>query len=295
MKLSDLPASVNVEVVRDGQFETLGPLTSLRPGTLACLHDPARAGEWRSDVNLTCVITSSSFASTVPDRVGLALASEPRASFVDAQRFLGQTEFYGNDVATEIATDARVHPNAVIAPRNVRVGSRAVVEAGAVILDGVTIGANAIVRAGAVVGTEGFHPIPYRGGQVNMPHCGFVIIGEDAEVGANSVVCRSVFSAPTEIGFATILGPMVYVAHGAMLGERCRIAAGVRICGSSTIGDDVFVGPNAVIANLIHVGDRARLSIGSVVVRDVPAATTVSGNFAVEHRKFLEVWGRLFK
>ena len=295
MKLSELPASVGVEVVRGGDFQTLGLLTSRLAGTLACLHDPARAGEWRANASVTCVITSSTFAPTVPDRLGLALASEPRESFADVQRYLASTEFYGKETPTEIAADARVHPDAVIDPLNVRVGPGAVVEAGAVILGRVTIGPNAIVRAGAVVGAEGFHPVPYRGGQVNMPHCGSVIIGEGAEVGANSVVCRSVFNAPTKIGFASILGPMVYVAHGSTLGERCRIAAGARICGSATIGNDVFVGPNAVIANLIHVGDGARISIGSVVVRDVPDATTVSGNLAVEHRKFLEVWSRLFK
>jgi UDP-3-O-[3-hydroxymyristoyl] glucosamine N-acyltransferase len=183
----------------------------------------------------------------------------------------------------------------MVAATNVRIESGCVVEAGAIILEGTVLERNSIVRAGAVVGAEGFHPVPDGDGMSNMPHFGGVVVGRGAQVGANSVVCRSVFSNSTTIGDENILGPLVYIAHGVRTGNRCRIAASARICGSSTIGDDVFVGPNAVISNQITVGDGARISIGSVVVRDVPAGETVTGHFAVEHRHFMRTWKGLFK
>ena len=61
------------------------------------------------------------------------------------------------------------------------------------------------------------------------------------------------------------------------------------------MGHDVFVGPNAIISNQITVGDGARVSIASVVVRDVPAGQTVTGHFAVEHRHFMKTWKGLFR
>lgn len=296
MKLADLAAHLPLEVIRDGEFDSLGLLTSSAHATLACLHDPARAGDWQSNKDVSCVITSRAHASMVPGTVGLALASAPREAFVDVQRYVGEsTELYGAPFESVIASDASVDASASVAVMNVRIESGAVVEAGAVIQERVTLGPNVIVRAGAVIGAGGFHPVPYGDAQVNMPHYGSVVVGERAEIGANSVICRSVFSSPTSIGAETILGPMVYIAHGTAVGARCRIAAGARICGSSTLGDDVFVGPNAVVANLIHIGNGARVSIGSVVVRDINAGDAVSGHFAIEHGKFLEIWNRLFR
>jgi len=59
------------------------------------------------------------------------------------------------------------------------------------------------------------------------------------------------------------------------------------ISGNCSIGENVFLGVGAVISNRITIGDGARVSLGSVVTKDVPAGQTVTGNFAVDHRKFL--------
>jgi UDP-3-O-[3-hydroxymyristoyl] glucosamine N-acyltransferase len=282
-----------MEVVRDGEFQSLGLLTGRHPATLACLYDPARAGAWHSNSAVSCVITSPALAPSVPETFALGVTPSPRETFVDAQRYLGSsTEFYGSDCDTEISKAAHIHPDARIAPRNVRIASDCFVEAGAVVLEHVELGQGCVIRAGAIVGAEGFHPVAYGDGIVNMPHHGRVRIGQGVEVGAGSVVCRSVFSSPTSIGNGTIIGPMTYVAHGTTIGTHCRIAAAVRICGSSIIGDRVFVGPNAVIANLIEIGDDARVSLGSVVVRNVEPGQAVSGNFAIDHQKFIQLWAR---
>ena len=296
MRLSDLAKTIAIDVVRDGEFLSVGLLNARSPATLACLHDPARAGNWRSNEKLACVVTSAVLASTVPGQLGLAVAEAPRERFLDAQDYLGSsTDFYGSSFLSEISSDSRIDPGAQIAARNVRIAPGCVVESGAIILGRVTLEEGVVIRAGAVVGGEGFHPVAYGDGIRNMPHHGSVHVGPRVEVGSNSVVCRAVFSSGTDLGEETLLGPMVYVAHGVTVGARCRVAAAARICGSAVIGDDVFIGPNAVISNLVHVGDGARVSIGSVVVRNVPAGHTVTGYFAVEHQQFMETWGRFFR
>jgi UDP-3-O-[3-hydroxymyristoyl] glucosamine N-acyltransferase len=53
------------------------------------------------------------------------------------------------------------------------------------------------------------------------------------------------------------------------------------------VGDDVWIGPAATVSSRVRVGDGARVSIGAVVVRDVGAGASVSGNFAMPHKAFL--------
>jgi UDP-3-O-[3-hydroxymyristoyl] glucosamine N-acyltransferase len=230
----------------------------------------------------------------VPEHLGLAVADAPRERFRDVQRYLGSsTDFYGGDFASEISTEAHVEAGAHVAPRRVRIGPGSAIEPGAVVLEGSTLAEDVVVRAGAVVGADGFHPVPYETGLVNMPHYGSVRLDRGVEVQANAVVCRSVFHDPTQVGAGTILGPLAYVAHGARIGERCRIAASARVSGSARIGSDVFVGPGAVVSNRVAIGDGARVSIGSVVVRNVQPHQTVTGNFALDHERFLSSWARL--
>ncbi len=56
------------------------------------------------------------------------------------------------------------------------------------------------------------------------------------------------------------------------------MVAGVIVCGGCVIGENVWIGPGAIINKKIKVGDNALVSVGAVVIRDVPAGTTVIGN-----------------
>jgi UDP-3-O-[3-hydroxymyristoyl] glucosamine N-acyltransferase len=295
MRLAELAAVIPLRVVRDAEFRSLGLLSHRSPAMLACLHDARARLECESNADLSCVITSPDLAPLVPDHIGMALTTAPRDRFFDVQNHLGSsTDFYGTDEPTHIAPEARIDSGAIIAQRNVRIGAGCVVEGGAIVLARTTLEPGAIIRSGAVVGAEGFHPVPYAGGTRNLPHFGAVHVGTQVEIQANTVVCRSVFHNATRIGAQTLLGPLVYVAHGVRIGDACRVAASARLTGSSVIGDRVYIGPNAVISNQVRIGDDARVTLGAVVVRDVEPGQTVSGHFAVEHSRFLREWSRRY-
>jgi UDP-3-O-[3-hydroxymyristoyl] glucosamine N-acyltransferase LpxD len=205
------------------------------------------------------------------------------------------SEFYWRDFATVIDPRARVHDRAYVAPRNVRIGARAVVEPNATKLDRGSLGEETIVRAGAVLGSEGFEfkgPAMRQGrasraewdyGTTNVavPHAGSVEIGARVEIQANSTVDRSLFRMPTRIGDDTKIDNLVHVAHSVRIGSRCLIAAGVTLAGSVVIGDKVWIGPHAVVSSGVHLGDGCAIVIGSTITKDVAPGERVASDLHV--------------
>ncbi len=98
---------------------------------------------------------------------------------------------------------------------------------------------------------------------------------------------RAFFRQPTTIGPSTRVGNGAFVSHNVRTGRRCKIGHGSVVNGYVTIGDDVWIGPGATLANSITIGDGAGISLGSAVIGDVAAGQRVTGNVAVDHRRFL--------
>lgn len=49
--------------------------------------------------------------------------------------------------------------------------------------------------------------------------------------------------------------------------------------------------PKSVVSNQVKIGDDVMIGIGSVVVNNLKNGSNVSGNYAIDHRKFL-LWHR---
>jgi serine O-acetyltransferase len=84
---------------------------------------------------------------------------------------------------------------------------------------------------------------------------------------------------------AARVGPGLYIGHsggiwvtpGAVIGRDCNISQGVTIGvggtvrrGSPTIGDRVWIGPNATVSGPIRIGDGAVIGANSLAVSHVP-------------------------
>lgn len=76
------------------------------------------------------------------------------------------------------------------------------------------------------------------------------------------------------VGATTIIGDDCLIYQGVTLGMTGK-HGGKR---HPTIGNDVMLGAGSIVLGTICIGDGARVGAGSVVVRDVPAHTTVVGN-----------------
>lgn len=189
---------------------------------------------------------------------------------------------------TKISEAAIIHESAQIAEYGVVIADNVTIEPGVVVLPDVTIGAGATIRAGAVIGAEGFEHKRTSRGMLSVVHDGVVVIKCRAEIGPNNTVIKGFGYRPTIIGEDTKLDALVHYAHGVQSGARCLIAANAMLAGHVTLGNDVWIGPSASISNRIMVGDNAFVTLGAVVVKDVNAGETVSGNFAVPHRLFMK-------
>ena len=121
-----------------------------------------------------------------------------------------------------------------------------------------------------------------------MTSAGRVVLEDYVEIQHLSCVDRGVFGGETLIKKYAKIDNLVHIAHDDIIGERTHIVAGTALGGRVTIGSDSWTGINATISNGITIGDDATVSLGSVVTRDVPSDETVTGNFAIDHKKFLD-------
>jgi UDP-3-O-[3-hydroxymyristoyl] glucosamine N-acyltransferase len=296
MRLSDVAARAPLRSVRDAEFDDLALLGATTGHVLVYAGDARSLERLAKTSAAVAVVTTAELAEAVPKSLGLAVAEHPEAAFYDLHRWLhASSDFYWLDFATVVDPSARVHERAYVAPRNVRVGARVVVEPNATILERVAVGEDTIIRAGAVLGSEGFEfkgPAMRQGratraewdyGKTNVavPHAGSVEIGARVEIQANSTVDRSLFRLPTSIGDETKIDNLVHVAHSVRIGSRCLIAAGATLAGSVVVGDEVWIGPHAVISSGVHLGDRSAIVLGSTITKDVAQDERVASDLRV--------------
>jgi serine O-acetyltransferase len=77
----------------------------------------------------------------------------------------------------------------------------------------------------------------------------------------------------------TRIGRNVTLFHGVTLGRRDRIShTGERRTGYPVIGDEVWIGPHAIIVGAVTIGRGCRIAGGAFVTEDTPPFSVVSGN-----------------
>lgn len=291
-RLSEVATKVGCNLLRDAEFESLGFSIHPWPSMLTWLESPKFADLLRAS-NIKAVVTTNELARLVPEELGVLIHAAPRAAFYQLHEYLrSRTDFYGRLAKTHIDSSASVETGGHVAELGVHIEGDVFIEPGAVVLPGSFIGRGSIIRAGAVVGSEGFQFLRSGKDVVKIKHAGGVHIGEDVEIQSNVVVNRAIFSGHTGIGDQTKIDGLVHVAHNVQIGARCMIAGQAMISGSVTIGDDVWVGPGAIFSHGIRVGDGAKITLGSVVMQDVPSKGHVTGHWAIPHHKFLCAYKR---
>ena len=241
--------------------------------------------------NATMIIASDKVEKTLlQGSYGLCFVPNPRIVFFKLHNYLSQREGYmRRKVKTEIGANCRISPMSSIAEYNVKIGNGVVIEEFVVIRENTVIGDRGIIRAGSIIGGQGFEFKRDGFGIIAVEHCGGVIIGDDVEIQYNNCIDRALYPwDDTVIGSMTKTDNLTYIAHGVKIESGVLIAAGSSITGRTRIKGNSWIGTGATVSNGLTIGENARVSIGSVVTKNVPDNQTVTGNFAIPHDKFME-------
>jgi UDP-3-O-[3-hydroxymyristoyl] glucosamine N-acyltransferase len=287
-RLLSFQGVAGLSVVRDGLFATTGKLSTLLDGI--CV--PLRSGKFLAEVNsnprVAAVVTTPELAEGLDSRLAVAIAADPDAAHSELHAALArQHEAEIKARPSRIDASAVIDSAARISPYGVEIGPRVHVGPNAAIAAGVHVEADCILHAGVVLGVPGFNVGVIGGRQRIVPQMGGVRLKQYVELLAHTCVARAVFGGETTIGEEVVADNLVYIAHDVQIGRRVQICALVNILGRTIVEDGAYIGPSAVIRNGLRIGAGARVSIGSVVTRDVEAGAIVSGNFAIEHDRFL--------
>lgn len=120
------------------------------------------------------------------------------------------------------------------------------------------IGDNCIIESGVIIGADGFGY--YRDLDDNykrVPHFGGVWIGNEVEIGANSVICKGTID-DTSIDDNSKIALGRRIAHNVRIGKRCIILGSTG--GSCEIGDDSYIAPYSFVKNQIKVGSKCMVN-----------------------------------
>jgi serine O-acetyltransferase len=76
----------------------------------------------------------------------------------------------------------------------------------------------------------------------------------------------------------------IVIGHGSVIGKNCQISQGVTIGVRyynqrmlPVIGNNVFIGTNAILLGNIHIGNNVKIGAGAIVLKSVPDGKTVVG------------------
>ncbi|MBN2228190.1 MAG: UDP-3-O-(3-hydroxymyristoyl)glucosamine N-acyltransferase, partial [Candidatus Thorarchaeota archaeon] len=277
---------------RDGEFRFLAKLNNLvESDSLAFLSDERFLVELDENM-VSCVITDKQIASkliALDSRFGILIAKKPREVFFQLHELLVEDNYYYYDFDSEISGTAEIAESAYVAKKNVKIGDRSVVYPNATIHENVIIGSDCLIESGVVLGCQGFEVDTIAGKKKVIKHGGKTIIGNDVIIKSNSSITKGLFPTKnTIIGDNVICNNLVQIDHGSVIGSRTLIGSCAMISGNVRIGNDVWIGPSAAIVNGITIGDNCWISLGSVVTKNVEADRRVSGNFAIDHEKFIQ-------
>ena len=240
--------------------------------------------------NVVMIITTPEIGSKIDlERYGVAITADPRVFYFQLHNLLAENENYARTRTDNVISEsAKISNLASIATENVRIEDNVLVEPFVTIYPNVHIGKNTIIRSGAKIGGVGFEFKHYGDESLSVRHLGGVEIGEHVEIQNNSCVDKAVYPwDDTIIGNHVKIDNLVHIAHGVKIGANTMIVANTGIGGRTVIGSNSWIGFGAIVRNGLNIGDDARVNMGAVVTKDVGNGQSVSGNFAIEHQKFL--------
>jgi UDP-3-O-[3-hydroxymyristoyl] glucosamine N-acyltransferase len=187
----------------------------------------------------------------------------------------------------EIGARTVIYPHVCIG-RGARIGADCVIHSNVAVRERVIIGERVVLQNGVVIGSDGFGFARRPDGtHQKIPQAGSVVIEDDVEIGANSVVDRPAIGE-TRIGAGAKIDNLVQIAHGVTIGSHALLAAQVGIAGSTSIGEHVVLAGQVGVAGHLTIGARTIATAQTGIPNSLPDGSFVSGYPAIDNRDWLK-------
>lgn len=201
--------------------------------------------------------------------------NNPRLAFAKVLNNFFVKKIFGQiDKSSKIGKNCTINPTVSIGANcvigdNVEIAAKTIINQNVVIFDNTIIGNNCYIKSGSVIGEDGFgFDFEEDGTPVRIPHLGAVTIGNNIEIGANTIIARGTIDN-------TILEDHVKVddnsviAHNCHIGEKTIITGQVAISGSVSIGKKCWIGPSSAIMQKVKIGNNVTIGIGCTINNNI--------------------------
>lgn len=197
---------------------------------------------------------------------------------IEEQVFVHDTAKVGDSVyigafayiskGVKLGDNVKIYPRVFIG-ENVTIGDNTILFPGVTIYHDCVVGSNVIIHSGTVVGSDGFGFAPQKDGSYDkIPQIGNVIIEDNVEIGANTVVDRATLGS-TIIRAGVKLDNLIQVAHNVEIGSNTVIAAQTGISGSTKIGERVILGGQVGVVGHISIANGSQVQAQSGINRNI--------------------------
>ncbi len=308
-RIADIATLLGIEAdAPERLMSGVAPLHSAGPQDVSFLDNRRYAG-LLAETKAGAVILHPDFVEKLPNGCIALATTEPYVGWakVSALFFPPPVPAAGAHPTAVIDPSAIIDPTAEIGPGAV-IGAGAHIGAGTsigpltYIAPGVVIGKNCRIHAqvtlshavlgdrvviypGARIGQDGFGFAISESGFTPVPQLGRVLIGEGAEIGANTTIDRG-SAQDTVIGPGVHIDNLVQIGHNVNIGAFSVVIAQAGISGSTQIGQGVMIAAQAGLTGHLKIGDKARIGAQSGVMQDVPPGEEVLGAPAQNAKSF---------
>lgn len=188
-----------------------------------------------------------------------------------------------------------IHPTALVDPRaqlaaDVEVGPYSIIGPDVVLGSGCKIGPHVVIKGPSVLGErnrifqfasvgEDCQDKKYQGEPTRLEMGDDNVIREGVTIHRGTIQDRQL----TRIGSRNLFMAYSHVAHDCIVGNDCIMANQATLAGHVTLGDFVILGGLSAVHQFSRVGSHAMCGGGSIILKDIPAYTMISGHPAETH------------
>lgn len=301
MKLSEvsnllLEMDYKSELVRDSEFSIIGPERKSSINSLRYLSE-LKYLDSKICKSAALLVREDIYKNKLFPNYngGIIVCKEAKECFFAIHKyFYENTQFFGNEFQSKIDKSVKIGKNVVTSSKNIVIGKEVVIGDNVVIKSNVEIGEYTKIGHGTILGAETVELVTIKGRSLILPHAGYLKIGNNVIIMNNSVISKGITPwSNTIISNGVVIGSGVVIGHGNSIGSGTLIIDNLTIGGHCNIGENVWIGSQSVIKNRIKIGNNVHIAMGSIVIRNIPTNTKVSGFFAIERSKSLKHYQNL--